>query len=139
AAQISGNGTIRFYNPSDAMAASSATYIDGNNVIIDVNIELLNASNLFLTDMIYTGPDMTWSDRADTASLGVGRDFSLMVDGGDVILGMVFSDPSSTCVAVENTAMTTTDFIFDNDATISHFRPERMVVTSNSIQGHLVK
>uniref|UniRef100_UPI001F15B1C0 hypothetical protein n=1 Tax=Membranihabitans maritimus TaxID=2904244 RepID=UPI001F15B1C0 len=142
AADISGDGTIRFYNSIDGGAAdSSATYIDGNNVLVDVNTELYNTANMILADMAFILPDMSWSNLADTASLGIGRDFSFQVDSGDVILGMelMIPVPPMHFSSIENTASTITDFIFDSDATISNYRPERMVVTSNSIQGHMVK
>src|SRR5690349_11106332 len=66
---ITGTGTIKFFNPSDAGGASSATLIDGNNntASIDVNIELHNASNLILTDLV--GPGAPWTDATGQANI----------------------------------------------------------------------
>ena len=57
------------------------------------------------------------------SSLYVGKDLLFAVDGADVTLG----------------TSVTGNLIFDSNATISNYRPERMVITNNSIQSHMVK
>ena len=133
-AVINGNGTIQFYNPSDAGGIASATYIDGNDAPFQVNLELHNADNLVLANI----PDPGFDDGpsvVDNASLNVHKDFNLAVDNGDVIMGRVFDDGTAG-----NTSASITDFIFGSDnASITNYGADRMVVTSNSIQGHMVK
>ncbi len=120
-AVFSGTGKIVFYNPSDVGGAASPTLIDGNNGnFIDVNIELQNAGNMVLTDI--TDPVFGTANPAGAlaAALKIGKNFDLAVDNGDVILN-------------------TFDFVFDTDAQVLGYRPERKVVTGNSIAGHMVK
>ncbi len=126
-AVITGAGTIKFFNPSDAGGAASSTQIDANALVnaIDVNMELNNASGMVLTETVFpvelTGDG--WSDNTASADLYVGKDLNLNVDGANITLGTVV----------------TGDLRFDNDATISNYRPERMVVVNNSILSHVVK
>jgi len=134
-AVISGSGLIQFFNPSDGGGAASPTYIDGNNVPISVNMELDNAQEMVLVDM--TDPGFG-SDNVGNASLVEGTNFNMNVDNGDVVLGKIFSDPTSQNTTVANTASTIMDFVFASGATISNYSPLRMVVTSDSIQGHMV-
>jgi len=126
-AVITGTGTIQFYNPSVAGGAASGTLIDGNNVsgAIDVNMELLNASGMQLTNIAFPASltSAGWSDNSAASTVYVGKDLSLAVDGADVTLG--------TGVVG--------DLKFDNNATISNYRPARMVIVNNSILSHMVK
>jgi hypothetical protein len=136
-AVISGGGKIRFFNPSTVPGGiASTTYIDGNNVLLDINIDLMNEQNLVLADMVDPG---FGNDLAGNASLMAGRVLNMAVDNGDVIMGLVFTDPDSENTPVGNTGSTITDLVFDNNATISNYSPLRMIVTSNSTQGHVVK
>lgn len=123
-AQISGNGKLILADPSTNpmySVAPSPTYIDGNNgVEINVNVELHNPNNLILENI----PDVYFgtldAGNASDAALIIGKDFSLAVDNGDVILNGY-------------------NFIFTDNATISNYSALRMVVTGNSIEGHMVK
>lgn len=127
AAIITGTGTIRLYNPSAAGGAASPTLIDGNagSNAIAVNIELQNATGMLLTNIDFPA-DLTaagFTNNTTAASVYVGADLNLAVDGANVTLG---------------TAVTG-DLRFDGDATISNYSPNRMVITGNSIQSHMVK
>src|SRR5690606_7840690 len=115
------------------------TYLDANNVTVDVNIELHNNLNLVLADMSVNDLSDSWSDLPGIASLGVGRNFSFEEDGADVIIGSIIIDPASDYVDISNTISTVTNFLFDENASLSNYGPNRMVVTSNSIGGHMVK
>lgn len=127
AAVISGNGTIRLFNPSVAGGAASPTFIDGNgsNNPIEVNLVHNNAQGILLsnidfpTDLVNAG----FSNNSGSATTYIGRDLSLAVDGSDITLGIDV----------------TGDLVFDPDATISNYRPERMIITNNSILSHVVK
>lgn len=126
-AVIQGNGRILIYNPSEVGGIASATMIDGNGSrnAIDVNIELHNAEGMELTsipfpsDLLASGA----TNNASNSSVYIGKDLNLAVDGADVTLD----------------AAVTGDLVLDADATISNYRPERMVVTNNSIVSHVVK
>jgi hypothetical protein len=122
-AQITGNGVIRISNPSAIIPPkpASSTYIDGNNGnFLDVNIQHNNPDAVYISDAAYSVYPYTNPPASLAAALKIGRDFDMIVDGADVYLNAH-------------------DFIFDSDATISGYRPERMVITGNSISGHMVK
>src|SRR5690606_20045038 len=141
-ANITGSGTIFFYQTNTTVTPAvtpGPTYLDANNVTVDVNIELHNNLNLVLADMSVNDLSDSWSDLPGIASLGVGRNFSFEEDGADVIIGLVINDPASDYVDISNTVFTVTNFLFDEDAGLSNYGPNRMVVTSNSIGGHMVK
>ncbi|MBL7711140.1 MAG: T9SS type A sorting domain-containing protein [Chitinophagaceae bacterium] len=127
-AQINGTGTIILLNPSAAGGAASTTLFDGNDISgnIDVNVSLQNVSGLSLTNIAFPADLLAggWTNNATASTIYLGKDLDLAVDGADVFLG---------------TAGLTGDLRLDADATISNYRPERMVVTNNSIQSHLVK
>jgi hypothetical protein len=114
---ITGTGTIKFFNPSDAGGASSPTLIDGNNsaAFINVNIELHNASNLILTDL--AGPGAPWIDAIGAANLAIGGAFTFAVANGNVLLGNY-------------------DMVTATAATLNNYQPDRFVVTNGT--GHLV-
>lgn len=116
-ATITGTGTIKFFNPSGAGGASSPTLIDGNNnaTVVDVNIELHNASNLILTDI--AGPGGSWTDAAGMANVAIGKAFAFAVANGNVVLGNY-------------------DMITTNTATLANYQPDRFVITNGT--GHLV-
>lgn len=116
-ANITGTGTIKFFNPSDAGGISSPTLIDGNNstAFINVNIELHNASNLILTDL--AGPGAPWIDSIGPTNLAIGGAFTFAVANGDVLLG-------------------NHDMVTATAATLNNYQPDRFVVTNGT--GHLV-
>lgn len=126
-AVISGSGTIVLYNPSAGFGASGPTYIDVNNISnpIDVNVEIQNDQTIRLTELPFSG-DLTssgWVESFTNNSFNAGRDVSFGIDGGHLVLG--------------NTVQA--DLVFDNDATVSNYRPARHVVTNNSILSHVTK
>jgi hypothetical protein len=114
---ITGTGTIKFFNPSDAGGISGPTLIDGNSsaAFINVNIELHNTSNLILTDL--AGPGAPWIDAVGPANLAIGGAFTFAVANGDVLLG-------------------NNDMVTATAATLNNYQPDRFVVTNGT--GHLV-
>lgn len=127
AAVISGTGTILLYNPSVAGGVASPTLIDGNagSNAIAVNVALQNAAGMQLTNIDFPA-DLTtagFTNNTTAATVYIGADLDLAVDGAHVTLG---------------TAVTG-DLRFDGDATISNYSPNRMVITGNGIQSHMVK
>ena len=128
AAKIGGAGQIVFHNPADEGGTSGPTVIDGNNnLFVDVNIVHDNTSGMEIKNVpLPSGlASAGWSDNAAVSTLKIGKDFNLNRDGADVWL--------------DATPGVTGDFVFDTDATISNYRPFRMVITNNSIQSHMVK
>jgi hypothetical protein len=128
AAKISGTGQIIFHNSGDEGGAGGPTVIDGNdNIFIDVNIVHDNSSGMQIRNVALSAglASAGWSDNTAVSTLKIGKDFNLNRDGADVWL--------------DDTAEVTGDFVFDGDATISGYRPDRMVITNNSIQSHMVK
>ena len=136
-AVVTGTGTIQIYNPGDLIsiypaAVSVATLVDGNSPLIgaantvDVDLKHFNNAGLQLTEMGFPADLIIdgWMNITNSSSLYVGKDLSLEVDGADVTLG---------------TSGVTGDLRFDADATISNYRPSRMVITNNSILSHVVK
>ncbi|XZF15823.1 T9SS type A sorting domain-containing protein [Chitinophagaceae bacterium MMS25-I14] len=116
-AVITGAGTIKFFNPAVAGGTASPTLIDGNNntSLINVNIELQNASNMVLTDI--AGPGVPWNDVPGNANLTIGANFNFAAANGDVLLGNY-------------------DMITATAATLSNYQPGQFVVTNGT--GHLV-
>lgn len=127
AAVITGTGTIQFYNPSVAGGAPSATFIDGNDATnaIEVNVVLNNAQGITISEIPFpadlTGAGFTNNTANNTLSIGKG--FDLAVDGANVTLG-------SGVVG---------DFTFDDNATLTGYSANRMVITNNSSLSHMVK
>ena len=127
-AQISGNGTIIFHNSAEVSGSGGPTIIDGNdNLFIDVNIVHDNSTGMAINNVVLPASLASdgWADNTGVSTLKIGKDFNMNVDGADVWL--------------DATAGVTGDFVFDSNATISNYRPERMVITNNSIQSHMVK
>jgi hypothetical protein len=124
---IEGSGTIEIYNPSEVGGIASATYIDGNGSAnaIGVNVLLANAEGMEITNLTFPSDLVRdgFSNVASNSSVYIGKDLSLAVDGAHVTL-----DP-----------LVQGDLVLDQDATISNYRPERMVVTNNSVVSHMVK
>jgi hypothetical protein len=127
AAIITGTGTIHFYNPSVAGGASSPTLIDGNDGTQAIGVAVVhqNASGLqlinkdFPTDLVAAG----FTNNSTSATLYLGADIDLAVDGADITLGSSVKG----------------DLKLNADAGILNYRPERMVITNNSTLSHLVK
>lgn len=122
-ARISGTGTLVIANPATNPfynVAATPTIIDGNNGnFINLNIEHQNPANIILDDIADPGFGITNPSGALAAALKIGKDFSFEVDNGDVLLNG-------------------NDFVFREPATVSNFGVNRMVVTGNSIAGHMV-
>ncbi|KAK6030164.1 hypothetical protein OSTOST_03711 [Ostertagia ostertagi] len=123
-ANISGTGTISFYNPVDAGGTAGATLIDGNNRLqaLDINLVIQNNSGAALTQIVKDGTLTGWADNTAASSLYIGKDLNLAVSGAHVALGSAAGD-----------------LTFDSDATISGYAADRFVVTNNSVESHLVK
>lgn len=124
-AQITGTGTLIFADPADNPyypgTPSAPTLIDGNNGnFIELNIEHHNPANIVLGDIADPGYGTANPSGALSAALKIGKNFSFEVDNGDVLLNG-------------------NDFVFDENATHSNAGVNRMVVTGNSIDGHMVK
>lgn len=123
---ISGDGIIKFYNPSLAGGSASPTLIDGNGSThsIDVNIEHYNQQGIELLNMDFPAELVSIGfTNTQNSNLYIGKSLSLETDGAHVVLG----------IDVQG------DLIFDSDATIENYRSERMVVSNNKIVSHLVK
>ncbi|WP_025764094.1 T9SS type A sorting domain-containing protein [Dyadobacter tibetensis] len=125
---INGTGNIVFHNPTDVGGSAGATNIDGNNnIFIDVNIVHDNNQGMEIKN-VALDPSLAaagWSNDLTASTLKIGKDFNLNTDGADVWL--------------DSTSGVTGDFVFDENASISNYRPNRMVITNNSIQSHMVK
>jgi len=123
-ANISGTGTISFYNPVDAGGTAGATLIDGNNRLqaLDINLVIQNNNGAALTQIVKDGTLTGWADNTAASSLYIGKDLNLAVSGAHVALGSAAGD-----------------LTFDSDATISGYAADRFVVTNNSVESHLVK
>ncbi|MCE7042791.1 T9SS type A sorting domain-containing protein [Dyadobacter sp. CY312] len=121
-AKISGTGTLVIADPAANpfyTVAAGATIIDGNDGnFINLNIKHQNPANIILDDIADPGFDIINPSGALAAALKIGKDFSFEVDNGDVLLNG-------------------NDFVFREPATVSNFGVNRMVVTSNSIDGHM--
>lgn len=122
-AKFTGTGKIIIHDPSTNPyydnTPSSATYIDGNNALgIQVNIELRNPNNLILSEI--ANPGYENMAAASSHALQLQKQFDFAVDGAHVILNG-------------------NDFHLGPDASLVNFGPKRMVVTENSIKGHLIK
>lgn len=130
-ARFSGTGKIIIHNPGDnpyyELMAAGPTEIDHNNgEFIGVTIELRNPHNLVLANINDPGygignPNQTHK----SAALNIGSRFIFGVDDGDVILnGNDFG--MSAAASLEASAAGT-------------LGSRRMIVTGNSIAGHVIK
>ena len=123
-ARIHGTGTLIIHNPGDNLYyedwADGPTRIDGNNgLAIQLDVELRNPNNLVLADMDNPGFDMPAADAANGALNLDGR-FTFAVDGGDIILDG-------------------NDLGLGTESTLSGYNSDRMVVTGNRTDGHVIK
>ena len=124
-ATFSGTGRIIIYNPGTnpfypGMAAGP-TNIDGNNGnFINLIIEHRNAENIMLANVSDPGYNTANPSGALSAALNIGRTLDLAVDRADIILNG------------HNLA-------FNSSGKIAGYSKSRMVVTGNSIAGHVIK
>ncbi len=124
-AKFSGSGKIVIYNPADNpfypnMPASS-TMIDGNNSnFIDLIIEHRNRNNATLTDVADPGYNTANPSGALAATLNIGGTLDLATNGANIILNG-------------------NNLAFNAAGKVTNYSQNRMVVTGNSIAGHMVK
>ncbi|MET4081384.1 gliding motility-associated-like protein [Pedobacter sp. UYP30] len=124
-ATFNGNGKIVIFNPGDnpfynAMASGS-TVIDGNNGgFINLLIENRNDKNLDLNDISDPGYATANPSGVASATLNIANTLNLAVDGANIILNG------------HNLA-------FNSTGKVTGYSRARMVVTGNSISGHVVK
>lgn len=124
-ARFSGTGKIIIRNPGDnpfytGMAAGPSN-IDGNNGnFINLLVENRNAGNILLANVADPGFGTTNPTGAASAQFNMGNTLELSVDGADVILNGQ-------------------NLEFDRSGRITNFSKDRMVVTGNSIAGHMIK
>jgi len=124
-AKFSGNGKIVIYNPGSnpfyTSMSSGSTNIDGNNSdFINLIIEHRNNNNIMLADVNDPGYNTTNPSGVASATLNIGGTLDMAEDQANIILNG------------HNLAFNTTGKIIN-------YSPLRMVVTSNSISGHMVK
>jgi gliding motility-associated-like protein len=124
-AKFSGSGKIVIYNPGDNPLyidmAAGPTRIDGNNSdFIGLSIEHSNNSGLLLTDVNDPGYGTANPSGVQAATLNIGGTLNLAVNNANVTLNG-------------------NNLAFNNTGTISNYSASRMVVTSNSIAGHIIK
>lgn len=124
-ATINGTGKILIADPGANLfytgVPSGQTVVDGNNGNpIGVAIEHHNPENIILSDIADPGYGTSNPSLPLAAALNIGADFLFEVDNGDVLLNG-------------------NDLSFDVHATVSNFGTSRMIVTGNSIDGHVVK
>ncbi|WP_316806793.1 gliding motility-associated C-terminal domain-containing protein [Pedobacter agri] len=124
-AKFSGSGKIVIYNPADNpfypdMPASS-TMIDGNNSnFIELIIEHRNRNNATLTDVADPGYNTANPSGVLAATLNIGGTLDLATNGANIILNG-------------------NNLAFNAAGKITNYNQNRMVVTGNSITGHMVK
>ena len=124
-AKFSGSGKIIIRNPGDnpfyTGMASGPSHIDGNNGnFINLLIEHSNAGNIMLANVADPGYGTTNPTGPASTQLNIGNTLALAVDGADVILNGQ-------------------NLEFDQAGRITNFSRDRMVVTGNSIAGHMIK
>lgn len=124
-AKFSGTGSVIIHNPGSNPAypemAASATMIDGNNgLFIPLLIANQNGMNMVLQDIADPGYGTVNPIGKLAAALNLAGTLDLAVDGADIILNGH-------------------DLSFDKNGQLIHYSKDRMVVTSNSTQGHLAK
>jgi gliding motility-associated-like protein len=124
-ARFTGSGKIIIHDPSTnpyySGMTAGPTQIDGNNGIdIATAIEMRNPANLKLTDLSDPGYSSINPTGAKAAALNIGSSFEFAVDGGDVILNGF-------------------DFGIGQAGSLIGYNSKRMIVTGNSISGHVFK
>lgn len=125
-ARFTGTGKIIIHdpgtNPFYEDAPPGPTQIDGNNGRpIGVAIELRNPNNLVLADVANPGYNIALpTDKPQAAALHVNGTFAFAVDSGDLILNGH-------------------DLYIGTAGSLLGYSRHRMVVTGNSIAGHMAK
>ncbi|WP_410221394.1 gliding motility-associated C-terminal domain-containing protein [Pedobacter sp.] len=124
-AKFSGKGRIIIYNPGNnpyyVDMANSPTTIDGNNnTFINLIVEHRNPKSILLADVSDPGYGTTNPSGVASASIGIGGELYLASDGANIILNG------------HNLA-------FGPDGKIIGYNASRMVISGNSITGHMVK
>ncbi len=124
-AKFNGTGKIIIYNPGDnpfyTGMPSGATQIDGNNGdFINLLIEHRNTDNMTLANVSDPGYGTQNPTGADGATLNIAGTLDLAANGADIILNG-------------------NNLVFNASGKISNYGTSRMVVTENSITGHMVK
>nr|WP_233166914.1 gliding motility-associated C-terminal domain-containing protein [Pedobacter sp. ASV2] len=124
-ATFTGAGKIVIYNPGNnpfyTTMPSGPSNIDGNNSgFINLLLEHRNANNILLNDVTDPGFGTVNPGGASSAALNIGGTLDLALNGADVILNG------------KNLA-------FSNNGKITNYSKDRMVVTGNSIVGHIIK
>lgn len=124
-ARFSGSGKIIIHDPSEnpfyTDMEAGPTLVDGNNGrFIGVDIVHENPYNIVLRDLDDPGYGTANPDGAQAAQLNIAKSFSFAVNNGDVLL-------NGNNLAIDITGV------------LVGYGASRMVVTGNSIDGHLIK
>lgn len=124
-ARFTGTGRIIIHdpgtNPYYSGMTSGPTQIDGNNgMFIETAVELRNANNLVLAEIADPGYNTLNPVGPKAAALNIGGLFEFAIDGGDVLLNGF-------------------DFGVAPNGYLTNYNNKRMIVTSNSIAGHVLK
>lgn len=124
-ATFKGKGKIIIYNPSDnpfySNWASGPTRIDGNNsAFINLIVEHRNSASAALTDLEDPGYGTVNPVGAESAALNIGNKLDLAVSGANIILNGHNLGFNGTCE-------------------IDNYGADRMVITGNSSEGHVIK
>lgn len=122
---FNGGGKIIIHNPGSSPyyegTAPVATYIDGNNgEFINPLIEHRNDKNIILHDVVDPGYGTSNPSGPQAAQLNFAGTLDLAVNGSNVILNGH-------------------DLDFNKTGKIENFKTDRMIVTTNSISGHMIK
>lgn len=126
-AKFSGTGRIIIHDPGanpfyEDMPAAP-THIDGNNgQPIDITIELRNPHNLLLSDIADPGYNTSNlpENGPQAAALHLNGRFEFAVDDGDILLNGH-------------------DLLIGDEGSLHGYNRDRMIVTGNSVMGHVVK
>lgn len=124
-ATFSGSGKIVIYNPGAnpfyTSMGSSPTVIDGNNgSFLNLFIENRNENSVSLKDVSDPGYSSANPAGAAAATLNIGNTLSLAVSGANVLLNGH-------------------DLTFNASGQITGYSQDRLVITGNTIAGHMVK
>lgn len=124
-AKFSGTGKIIIYNPGDnpfyTDMASGSTQIDGNNGnFIDLLIEHQNTRNITLANVTDPGFDTKNPIGPNGAALNVAGTLDMAANDANIILNG-------------------NNLVFNATGKITNYGVSRMVVTQNSLAGHMVK
>ncbi|WP_183558315.1 gliding motility-associated C-terminal domain-containing protein [Mucilaginibacter sp. SP1R1] len=124
-ASFSGKGKIVIYNPGTnpfyTQMSAGATNIDGNNGnFINLLIEHQNDHDIILNNINDPGYSTTNPEGESSAALNISGTVDLAVDHANIILNG-------------------NNLSFSSSGKISNYNENRMVSTSNSISGHVIK